>query len=119
MGPTKIVLKEDDIYEGKSGKLFRDMLSTLDALRDYAPHYYIALPMEHKGATLGLLNEKPVYCFRESRLETLDDEVVYLYRCTDWGGMGINIEGPAVERDCIQCTQCEKEFHAGLEIMES
>lgn len=119
MGPTKVIVKGDSIYDGKSRKLIKDGLHTQNALRDYAAHHYIALPVQDNSGNLWLLDEKPVYCFRGSRYETLDNEVVHLSRCSDCGGMGINIDDPAVERDCIRCIQCGHEFEARLEMMES
>jgi hypothetical protein len=33
--------------------------------------------------------------------------------------MGIRVEEVTIERDCIRCTQCQHEFDARLEMMES
>ncbi|HEX9757923.1 MAG TPA: hypothetical protein VGB26_08990 [Nitrospiria bacterium] len=119
MGPTKVIIKGKAIFDGKNGKKIKDGLNTPKALKEFAAHHYISLPVLDNLGKPWLVNEKPVYCLRGTKYETLDDEVVHLTRCPDCGGMGINIEEPALERDCIQCTQCGHEFDARLEMMES
>ena len=119
MGPTKVILKDDTLYDVKSGRLIKNGLSTRKEKEDYAMHHYIVLPtLDHAGQPW-LLDGKPVYCLRGTRYETSVDEIVHLAMCPDCGGMSISADGPTVERDCIHCTQCGHEFESRLEMMES
>ncbi len=119
MGPTKVIVKGDAIYDALTGKLIQDGLSTPQALQDYASHHYIVLPEVDKAGQPWELDGKSVYCIRGSRYKTLDDRQPHLVRCPDCGGMGIRIDEVTVERDCIHCLQCGQEFDARLEMMES
>jgi hypothetical protein len=119
MGPTKVIVKGDGLYDLKTGKLIKGGLSTREEQQNYATHHYIALPVVDNGGKPWSLDGKPVYCLRGARYETVDDGVVHLVRCSDCGGMGISIEELTVERDCIRCTQCGHEWEARLEMMES
>jgi len=119
LGPTKVIVKGDKLYEVNTGKLIKGNLSTREEQENYAMYHYIALPVIDHAGKPWLLDGKPVYCLRGARYETEDDEVVHLVRCPDCGGMGISVEEPTVERDCIRCTQCGHEFDARLEMMES
>lgn len=119
MGPTKVLVKGDGLYDAKSGKLIKDGLPTRKAQEDYAAHHYITLPVLDKTGRPWSLDGQPVYCLRGSRYETADDKVAHLSRCADCGGMGIRLEEVTVERDCIRCVQCGHEFDARLEMMES
>lgn len=119
MGPTKVTVKGDALYDGKTGRLIKDGLAMRKEQEDYAKHHYIVLPILDNAGRPWLLDGKPVYCLRGSRYETSDDGVVHLARCPDCGGMCISTDGPTVERDCIRCTQCGHEFEPRLEMMES
>jgi len=119
MGPTKVIINNDALYNAKTGTLIIDGLATHEAIGDYATHHYIALPVVDKSCRPWSLEGQPVYCLRGTRFETLNDEVVHLARCPDCGGMGIRDDEPMVESDCIRCTQCGHEFDTRLEMMES
>jgi hypothetical protein len=119
MGPTKVIVKSDALHDVKTGKLIKDGLATRKQQEDYSTHHYIALPVLDNAGQLWLLNGQPVYCLQGSRYETSDDQTVHLARCHDCGGMGISVDEPTVERDCVRCTQCGHEFDARLEMMES
>lgn len=119
MGPTKVIVKADALYDAKTGKLIKDGLRTPEACRDYAAHHYIVLPEVDRAGVPWALNGQPVYCLRGVHYETLDEHQPHLARCPDCGGMGIRVEEVTVERDCIRCVQCGHEFDARLEMMES
>ena len=119
MGPTKAIVKENALYDAKSGALIKDGLSTHKEIEDYANHHYITLPVVDKACQPWSLDGQPVYCLRGTRYETVHDEVVHLARCPDCGGMGIRDDEPMVESDCIRCVKCGHEFDTRLEMMES
>jgi predicted RNA-binding Zn-ribbon protein involved in translation (DUF1610 family) len=119
MGPVKAILKGDAIYEAKSGKLIKSCLSSKKEIEDYAAHHYIALPVVDKAGRQWHFEGNPVYCRRAIKYELLNDDPVLLVRCPDCGGMGIRMDEPTVESDCIHCTQCGHEFDTRLEMMES
>jgi hypothetical protein len=119
MGPTKVIVKGDALYDVKTGRLIMDGLATRKEQEDYAMHHYIALPVRDNAGQNWFLDGKNVYCLRGSRYEASDDAVVHLAKCPDCGGMCISDDEPTVERDCIRCTQCGHEFAARLEMMES
>ncbi len=119
MGPTKVIVKGDALYDAKTNKLIKDGLATQKAREDYAAHHYIALPVVDNAGRPWMLDGKPVYCFRGSKFETLDEEAAHLRRCPDCGGMAVPTDEGPMERDCVRCTQCNHEFDARLEMMES
>ena len=119
MGPTKMIIKGDALYDAKTSKLITKGLSTPQELQAYAAHHYIVLPVLDDTGHPWLLDGKPVYCLRGTRYETFDDKPVHLARCPDCGGMGIRMDEPNVESDCICCTQCGHEFDTRLQMMES
>jgi hypothetical protein len=119
MGPTKVVIKQDALYDAKSGKQIRKGLSTLKQIQDYAARHYIALPVVDKAGRPWVLDGKPVYCFHGATYETLEDNRLPLARCPDCGGMAIRTDEPTVESDCVRCTQCDHEFNTRLGMMES
>jgi hypothetical protein len=119
MGPTKVVVKGDALYDAKTDKLIQGGLKTRKELEDYSSHHYIALPVVDNAGKPWLLDGQHVYCLRGSKFETLDDEAAHLRRCPDCGGMAVPSEEGSVERDCVRCTQCSHEFDARLEMMES
>jgi hypothetical protein len=119
MGPTKVVVKGNGIYDARTGELIKDGFPTRQAIEEYAAHHYIALPEVDKKGKPWELDGKPVYCLRGTRYETLDDHKAHLARCPDCGGMGIRMEEVTLERDCIGCVQCGHEFDSRLEMMES
>lgn len=119
MGPTKAIVKDNALYDAKSGALIKDGLTTHQEIEDYANHHYIVLPVVDKACLPWVLDGQPVYCLRGTRFETINDEIVHLARCPDCGGMGIRDDEPIVESDCIRCTKCGHEFDTRLEMMES
>jgi hypothetical protein len=119
MGPTKVIVKGDALYDAQTDKLIHNGLATPEARQDYANHHYIVLPEVDRAGRPWELNGKPVYCLRGSRYETLDEHHSHLARCPDCGGMGIRTEEVSIERDCIRCVGCGHEFDARLEMMES
>ncbi len=119
MGPTKVIVKCDALYDVKTDKLIKEGLATRKEQEEYAMYHYVVLPVLDNSSQPWLLDGKHVYCLRGTRYETSDDEVVHLARCPDCGGMCISTDEPTVERDCIRCTQCGHEFESRLEMMES
>lgn len=119
MGPTKAIVKDNAMYEAKTGKLLKEGFTHRKAMEDYATHHYIVLPEIDKNGKPWELDGRPVYCLRGSRYETIDNHQPHLARCSDCGGMGVRIDEMTVESDCIRCTQCGHEFDARLEMMES
>jgi hypothetical protein len=119
MGPAKVIVKGDAIYDAKTDKLIKDGLTSRKALEDYAAHHYVALPVVDDAGRPWMLDGEPVYCLRGSKFETLQDEAAHLRRCPDCGGMAVPNDEGTMERDCVRCTQCNHEFDARLEMMES
>jgi hypothetical protein len=119
MGPTKVIVKGNGLYDAKTGKLIIEGLSTPRQIKDYAARHYVVLPVVDKAEKPWLLDGKPVYRVRGTRYETLNNDPVQLARCPGCGGMGIRVDEPNVESDCIRCTQCGYEFDTRLEMMES
>jgi hypothetical protein len=119
MGPMKTIAHGNALYEAVSGKLIKDGFASRRDLEDYVNHHYLALPVADNAGRLWLLDGKPVYCFRGSQYETVDDRKVHLARCSDCGGMGIRSDEFTVESDCIRCAACGHEFDARLEMMET
>ena len=119
MGPTKVIVKCDALYDVKAGRLIKGGLATRKEQEDYAMHHYTVLPVLDNAGQPWLLDGKHVYCLRGTRYETSDDEVVHLAKCPYCGGMCISADESTVERDCLRCTQCGHEFAARLEMMES
>ena len=119
MGPTKAIAKENALHEAVSGKLIKDGFASRRELEDYVNCHYLALPVVDNAGKPWLLDEKPVYCFRGTQYETVDDQKVQLARCPHCGGMGIRSDEFTGESDCIRCTACGHEFDARLEMMET
>jgi len=119
MGPTKVIVKENALYDAKTGKLIKGGLVTQKEREDYAAHHYIALPVVDNAGLPWAFDGEPVYCLRGSKFETLHDEAAHLRRCPDCGGMAVPSDEVTMERDCVCCTQCNHEFDARLEMMES
>jgi len=119
MGPTKVIVKDDALYDAGSGKLIMGELPTRWAQEAYAAHHYIVLPVVDRVGRPWLFEGHPVYCLHGAKYETVTGEVIHVTPCPDCGGMGVSIEEPTVERDCIRCTQCGHEFEARLQMMES
>ncbi|HKW85677.1 MAG TPA: hypothetical protein VJM82_01260 [Nitrospiraceae bacterium] len=119
MGPTKAIVKEQALYEAATGKFIKDGFANQQAIDDYVKRHYLALPVVDNAGNAWLLEGRPVYCFRGSQYETIDDQRVHLARCPDCGGMGIRSDEFTVESDCIRCVSCEHEFDARLEMMET
>jgi hypothetical protein len=119
MGPTKVIVKGDALYDAKTQELIKDGLRTQEALHDYAVHHYIVLPEVDKAGKPWQLDGRPVYCLHGARYESLDESALHLARCPDCGGMGIRIVEMTVDSDCIRCVQCGHEFDARLEMMET
>ena len=119
MGPTKAVIKDQALYEAATGKCIKEGFASRRDIEDYVNHHYLALPVVDNAGNAWLLDGKPIYCFRGSQYETLDDQRVHLARCPDCGGMGIRSDEFTVESDCIRCIACGHEFDARLEMMET
>ena len=119
MGPAKVIVKGDALHDAQTGKLIKDGLSTQKAREDYAAHHYIALPVVDNTGKPWMLDGEPVYCLRGSKFETLDDKAAHVRRCPDCGGMAVPSDEVPTERGCVRCTQCNHEFDARLEMMES
>lgn len=119
MGPTKAIVKNDGLYDAKTGKLIQEGFTNRQAMEEYASHHYIVLPEQDKSGKLWELDGKPVYCLRGSKHESLDDEPLHVRRCPDCGGLTIRIEESTVDSDVLRCTQCEHEYDARLEMMEN
>ena len=119
MGPTKVIVKGGAVHDAKTGKLIKGGFATRQELERYAAHHYIVLPEIDKAGRPWELDGKPIYCLRGARYESLDDDPLHLARCPDCGGMGIRVDELTVESDCIRCTQCNHEFDARLEMMET
>ncbi|HJT20058.1 MAG TPA: hypothetical protein VJ746_06285 [Nitrospira sp.] len=119
MGPTKAIVKGQALYEASNGKLIRDGFASRSEIEEYVKHHYLALPVVDNAGNPWSLDGAPIYCFRGSQYETVDDQRVHLARCPDCGGMGIRADEFVVESDCIRCTACGHEFDARLEMMET
>ncbi len=119
MGPTKAIATENALHEAVSGKLIKDGFANRGEVEDYVKRHYLALPVVDNTGRLWLLDGKPVYCFRGTQYETIDDHKVHLARCPKCGGMGIRSDEFTGESDCIRCTTCGHEFDARLEMMET
>ncbi len=119
MGPTKAVVKDNAIYEARSGKLIKDGLSNRREVEDYVKHHYVVLPVLDNSGHLWQLEGQLVYCLRGVQYETVDDRKVQLVRCPDCGGMGARVDENTVESDCIRCVGCGHEFDTRLEMMEN
>jgi hypothetical protein len=119
MGPTKVIVKDNALYEVVGGKLIKDGFTSRREIEDYVNHHYLALPVVDNAGNAWLLDGQPVYCLRGSQYETVDGQKVQLARCPDCGGMGIRLDEFSVESDCIRCMACEHEFDARLEMMET
>ncbi|HTP41695.1 MAG TPA: hypothetical protein VML36_04690 [Nitrospiria bacterium] len=119
MGPTKLVIKENTLYDAMTGKVVHGGFSTRQEMDTYAAHHYLALPVvDHVGRPWEVAG-RPVYCLHGTSYETLDGEVIHAVRCPDCGGMAIRMDEPTVQAECLRCTQCGHEFDARLEMMES
>jgi len=119
MGPTKVIVKGNTIHDAKTGKLIKEGFTNRGELERYAVHHYIVLPVIDKAGRPWELDGQPIYCLHGTRYESLEDDPLHLTRCPDCGGMGIRADELAVESDCIRCTQCDHEFDARLEMMET
>ncbi len=119
MGPTKVIVKGDTLYDAKTGRLIQGGLADRQAMEAYAVRHYIVLPEVDKAGKQWEWEGQPVYCLRGARYESLDEQPLHLARCPDCGGMGVRIEEITVESDCIRCVACGHEFDARLEMMET
>ena len=57
MGPTKVIIKNEALYDVKTGKLIQDGLKTHKEIEDFAKHRYITLPVVDKQCRPWLLDE--------------------------------------------------------------
>lgn len=119
MGPTKAIVKGDALYDARTDKLIKGGLSTQREREEYAAHHYIVLPILDNAGRPWALEGRPVYCLHGLKYETVEDKPAHLRRCPDCGGMAVLSEEGTVDRDCVRCTQCNHEFDARLEMMES
>ena len=119
MGPTKAIVKDQGLYDARSGKLIRDGFTSRTEIEQYVKHHYLVLPVTDDHGSPWLVDGTPIYCLRGSRYETVDDQRLHLARCPDCGGMGIRDDVLVVESDGIRCTACGHEFDTRLEMMET
>jgi DNA-directed RNA polymerase subunit RPC12/RpoP len=119
MGPTKVIVKDNGLYDAVTGKLIKEGLTTPQAVQEYAARHYVVLPEVDNAGRPWEFDGRLVYCLRGARYESLEDRQLPLARCPDCGGMGVRVEEDVVESDCIRCTRCGHEFDARLEMMES
>ncbi len=119
MGPTKTIVRDQALYDAVNGKLIKDGFQTVQELKDYVNHHYMALPVVDNTLKPWRLDDRLIYCRHGSKYETVDDQPVHLARCPDCGGMGVRVDELTVESDCIQCTSCGHEFDTRLEMMEN
>lgn len=119
VGPTKVIVKNNGLYEATTGKLIKDGLVTRKEIEDYAAHHYIALPVVDRAGRAWAFEGKPVYCLHGAHYETLDQDLPHARPCPDCGGMALPMNEVTLERDCVRCTQCGHEFEPRLEMMES
>jgi hypothetical protein len=119
IGPTKVNVKGDALYDAKTGKLIQAGLASPAAMTEYAAHHYVALPVLDDAGRPWSFGEKQVYCFRGSKYETITEDLPNARRCPECGGLAMPVDEATVERDCVRCTQCSHEFDARLEMMES
>jgi hypothetical protein len=119
MGPTKVIVKDDSLYDVQTGKLIKAGLPTRAEQEVHATHHYLVLPVVDHAGRPWLWEGKPVYCLHGVQYETADGQPAHLARCPDCGGMGVRVEEVTIERDCIRCVQCGHEFDARLKMMES
>ncbi len=118
-GPTKVIIKDNGLYDAKTGKLVRDALATRKEIEDYAAHHYIALPCVDFAGGAWSFDGQPVYCLHGATYETSDQHLPHARPCPDCGGLALPMDEVTLERDCVRCTQCGHEFEARLEMMES
>lgn len=119
MGPTKVIVRDNGLYDAVNGKLIKESFASRRELEDYVNHHYLVLPVVDNAGHPWLLDGKPVYCLHGARYETVHDQKVHLARCSSCGGMGVRSDEFTVESDCIRCTACGQEFDARLEMMET
>ncbi len=119
MGPTKVVVRDQALFEAVTGKLIQTGFSSPAEIEEYVKHHYLVLPVRDNAGNPWLLDGKPIFCLRGVLYETVDDQRVHLARCPDCGGMGIRSDEFTVESDCIRCIACGHEFDARLEMMET
>ncbi len=119
MGPTKVLARDNALYEAVSGKLVKDGFASNREIQDYVNRHYMVLPVLDNKGQPWLLDGHLIYCLRGSRYEAVDDQKVQVTRCPDCGGMGIRDEENTVDSDCIRCVSCDHEFDTRLEMMEN
>jgi hypothetical protein len=119
MGPVKALVKEDALYDAKTGKLIQAGLMDQRAIEAYSAHHYIVLPERDKKGNLWECDGQPVYCLHGAKYESLEGNLLHVARCPDCGGLAVRTEELTVESDCLRCTQCENEFDTRLEMMEN
>lgn len=118
-GPTKVILKDNGLYDAGTGTLVKGGLATRREIDDYAARHYIALPVVDHAGRAWSFDGQPVYCLHGGTYETLEQALPHARPCADCGGMALPSDEVTLERDCVRCTQCGHEFEARLEMMES
>jgi hypothetical protein len=88
MGPTEAIVNGNMRHEAVSGKLIKDGFASLRELEDYVNLHDLSLPVIDNAGRFWLFDSTPVYCFRGTQYETVDDQRVHLARCPDCGGRG-------------------------------
>ncbi|HUJ79872.1 MAG TPA: hypothetical protein VLY45_06115 [Nitrospiria bacterium] len=119
MGPTKMMIKDNTLYDAITGKKVHERFATRREMDEYAAHHYLVLPVVDQTGRSWEVDGRPVYCLHGASYETIDGSVIHAARCPDCGGMAIRMDEPAVQSECVHCTQCGHEFDARLEMMES
>ena len=120
MGPTKAIIKGNALYSAKTQDLIKDGLSSEEEREEYATHHYIVLPVVDKAGREWMIEEgQPVYCLHGTQYETVEDKRVHVSPCPHCGGMGVRLDEPMIETDCVHCTSCGNDFDCRLEMMES
>lgn len=118
-GPTKVLVKNNGLLDATTGALIKEGLATRKEIEDYAAHHYIALPVVDRAGREWLFDGHPVYCLHGGTYESLAQDLPHARPCPDCGGMALPSDEVTLERDCVRCTQCGREFEVRLEMMES
>ena len=88
MGPTKSVLKDNEIYDARTGGLLKDGFGNHDEVTHYVDHHYVLLPVHDNDAEPWQFEGKLIYRLHGVTYETLNHQRVQLSRCNNCGGMG-------------------------------
>jgi hypothetical protein len=68
MGPTKALLKDNEIYEATRGTILKDGFANHDEVTHYVNHHYVVLPAhDNHGSPTVLSNTRAIACFDRTR----------------------------------------------------